>query len=185
MKNQILIDGRWQDSLSQETYTRVNPANPDEVLGDFQKGNSKDMKIAIDAADDAFQAWSDTPPTERARYLLRAGEILEQHKQELSLIITKEMGKTLRDSIGEIQHTIDLAHYVAAEGRRLLGQTSTSELRGFFNFTMKLPIGVIGLITPWNFPFFIAARKIFYSLVCGNTVVLKPSSEAPQCAKTL
>ncbi len=185
MKNQILIDGRWQDSLSQETYTRVNPANPDEILGDFQKGNSEDMKHAIDAADDAFQAWSDTPPTERAKYLLRAGEILEQQKQELSLIITKEMGKTLRDSTGEIQHTIDLAHYVAAEGRRLLGETSTSEQRGVFNFTMKLPIGVIGLITPWNFPIFIAARKIFYSLVCGNTVVLKPSSEAPQCATKL
>jgi len=185
MKNQILIDGRWQDSQSQETYTRVNPANPSEVLGDFQKGNSRDMKLAIDAAEDAFQAWSDTPASERARYLLRAGEILEQQKQELSLMITKEMGKILRDSAGEVQHTVDLAYYVAAEGRRLLGQTSTSEQRGVFNFTVKLPIGVVGLITPWNFPIFIAARKIFYSLVCGNTVVLKPSSEAPQCATKL
>src|SRR3990172_7348927 len=137
MKNQILIDGRWQDSQSQETYTRVNPANPSEVLGFFQKGNSGDMKLAIDAAEDAFQAWSDTPASERARYLLRAGEILEQQKQELSLMITKEMGKILRDSAGEVQHTVDLAYYVAAEGRRLLGQTSTSEQRGVFNFTVK------------------------------------------------
>jgi alpha-ketoglutaric semialdehyde dehydrogenase len=185
MKNQILIDGQWQDSLSHETYSRVNPANPDEVLGDFQKGNSDDMRLAIDAADDAFHEWSDMPPTERARYLLRAGEIIEQQKQEMSLMITKEMGKTLRDSSGEIQQTIDLAYYVAAEGRRLLGQTSTSERSGVFNFTLKLPIGVIGLITPWNFPIFIAARKIFYSLLCGNTVVLKPSSETPQCATRL
>jgi alpha-ketoglutaric semialdehyde dehydrogenase len=100
-------------------------------------------------------------------------------------MITKEMGKTLRDSTGEIQHTIDLAYYVAAEGRRLLGQTSTSERRGVFNFTMRLPIGVIGLITPWNFPIFIAVRKIFDSLVCGNVVVLKPSSEVPQSATRL
>jgi aldehyde dehydrogenase (NAD+) len=183
--NQIFVDGCWKDSHSKETYSRVNPANPSEVLGEFQKGDSEDMKQAIESADSAFRLWSETPPTERARYLFRVGEILEKQKYELSVVITKEMGKILREAAGEVQHTIDLAYYVAGEGRRLLGQTSTSERDGFLNFTLKLPIGVVGLITPWNFPIFIAARKIFYSLVCGNTVVFKPSSEAPQSATLL
>ena len=92
------------------------------------------------------------------------------------------MGKTLSDSREDVQQAIDLAYYTAGEGRRLLGHTTTSEKISKFAFTLRLPIGVVGLITPWNFPMLIPARKLFYSLVCGNTVVLKPSSEAPQCA---
>ena len=182
MKNKLFIEGRWENSRSDETYTRVNPADPDEILGPFQKGNSEDANNAIDAAHDAFEAWAATPPPERARYIIKAGELLNHQKEELSKTMTQEMGKTLIDSRADIQQAIDIAYYAAAEGTRLLGHTTTSEKSDKFAFTLRLPIGVVGLITPWNFPIMIPARKIFYSLVCGNTVVFKPSSESPQCA---
>jgi alpha-ketoglutaric semialdehyde dehydrogenase len=181
LRTQLFIDGTWQDSQSQETYTRVNPAKPDEVLGEFQKGTTEDAKSAIDAAEDAQRRWADIPPPKRAEYILRVAELLQDQKEDFAVTITREMGKVLDDSIQEVQQTIDLACYIAGEGRRLLGHTTTSEREDKFAFTMRIPIGVIGLITPWNFPILILARKIFYSLVCGNTVVLKPSSEAPMC----
>lgn len=182
MKNKLFIDGKWIDSKSGETFTRVNPADPDEVLGPFQKGNGEDAKRAIDAADDAFEAWAATPPPERAHYLIKAGELLQRQKEALSQTMTREMGKTIMDSRADVQQAIDLAYYSAAEGSRLLGHTTTSEKLDKFAFTLRLPIGIVALITPWNFPIMIPARKIFYSLVCGNTVVLKPSSEAPKCS---
>jgi len=182
LKYQVFIDGVWQNSESGETYSRVNPADPDEVLGVFQKGNELDAKEAIDSAENAFETWADTPAPKRAQYILKAGELLYSQKEELSRMITREMGKTLRDSREDVQQAIDLAYYIAGEGRRLLGYTSTSEKESRFAFTLKVPIGIVGLITPWNFPMLIPARKIFYSLVCGNTIVFKPSSEAPQCA---
>lgn len=182
MKYQVFIDGVWQNSESGETYSRVNPADPNEVLGEFQKGNELDAKEAIDSAENAFETWANTPAPKRAQYILKAGELLQSQKEDLSRMITREMGKTLRDSREDVQQAIDLAYYIAGEGRRLLGYTSTSEKDSRFAFTLKLPIGTVGLITPWNFPMLIPARKIFYSLVCGNTVVFKPSSEAPQCA---
>jgi alpha-ketoglutaric semialdehyde dehydrogenase len=181
LRTQLFIDGTWQDSQSQQTYKRVNPADPDEVLGEFQKGTAEDAKRAIDAADDAQQGWADTPPPKRADYILRVAELLRSQKEDFAKTMTREMGKVLDDARQEVQQAIDLAYYIAGEGRRLLGHTTTSEREGRFAFTMKIPIGVIGLITPWNFPILIPARKLFYSLVCGNTVVLKPSSEAPMC----
>ena len=182
MKYKLFVDGSWEVSESGETYSRVNPADPDEVLGDFQKGNSEDSKKAIDAAEDAFEEWAETPPPKRAEYILKAGELLRTQKEELSRTVTREMGKTLSDSREDVQQAIDLAYFTAGEGRRLLGQTTTSEKISKFAFTLRIPIGVVGLITPWNFPMLIPARKLFYSLVCGNTVVLKPSSETPLCA---
>jgi len=182
LRTQLFIDGTWQDSQSQLTYIRVNPANPDEILGEFQRGNSEDAKWAIDAAEDAQLGWADTPPPKRADYVLRAAELLRDQKEDFASTITREMGKVLEDSRQEVQQAIDLAYYIAGEGRRLLGHTMTSEREGKFAFTMRMPIGVIGLITPWNFPILILARKLLYSLVCGNTVVLKPSSEAPMCS---
>ncbi len=185
LKYRFFIDGRWEDSKSGETYTRVNPADPHEVLGPFQRGAVLDAKSAIDAADDAFESWAATPPPERARYLIKAGELLQSQKEELSQTMTREMGKILTDSRADIQQAIDVAYYAAGEGCRLLGHTTTSEKPDKFAFTLRLPIGVVALITPWNFPIMIPARKIFYSLVCGNTVVFKPSSEAPSCAYEL
>lgn len=182
MDTQLFINGIWLNSQSHEVYTRVNPAAPTEVLGEFQKGNAQDSKAAIEAAVDAYEGWANTPAPARANYLIRAGELLEQSKDAIAQIVTREMGKTLRDAKQEVQQAIDLAYYVAGEGRRLLGHTTTSETTSKLSFTMRLPIGVVGLITPWNFPIVIAARKIFYSLVCGNTIVHKPSSEAPMSA---
>lgn len=182
MKHQLFINGIWEDSDSGETYTRVNPSNPDEVLGEYQKGTAIDAMRAIDVAEKAFQKWADTPAPVRGSYLIKAAQLMEQQKEALSVTISREMGKTLNDAKDEVQHSIDIAYYAAGEGRRLLGHTTTSEKRGKFAYTIRLPVGVIGLITPWNFPLMIAARKIFFSLVCGNTIVFKPSSEAPQTA---
>jgi acyl-CoA reductase-like NAD-dependent aldehyde dehydrogenase len=182
LRTQLFINGNWQDSQSQEKYTRVNPANPDEVLGEFQRGNAQDIKEAIDAAENAFQTWSDTSPIRRADYLVKAGELFQNQKEDLSQTMSREMGKPLRDAREEVQQAIDLAYYIAGEGRRLLGHTIPAEENGKFTFTLRMPIGIVSLITPWNFPILIPARKIFYSLVCGNTVVLKPSSETPICA---
>jgi aldehyde dehydrogenase (NAD+) len=181
-RTQLFIEGNWQDSQSSETYTRVNPANPQELLGEFQKGTAEDTKRAIDVAEAAQQKWADTPPPTRAEHILRVAELLRDQKEDLAQTMTREMGKVVSDARQEVQQAIDLAYYVAGEGRRLLGHSMTSEREGKFAFTMKIPVGVVGLITPWNFPVLIPARKLFYSLVCGNTVVLKPSSEAPICA---
>jgi len=185
MKYRLFINGVWEDCQSGETYSRVNPADPDEVLGEFQKGNAEDAKGAIEAAEDACEEWAGTPAPKRAEYLFKAGELLQQQKEELSQTMTREMGKTIADSREDVQEAIDLAYYVAGEGRRLFGHTSTSERKNKFAFTVKLPIGVVGIISPWNFPLLIPARKIFYALVCGNTIVFKSSSDAPQCASKL
>ncbi len=185
MKHKLFIDGNWEVSESGETYSRVNPADPDEVLGEFQKGNCADTEKAIDAAEDAFAKWSDLPPPKRAEYIVKAGELLLAQKEEMARTVTLEMGKTLNDSREDVQQAIELAYYAAGEGRRLLGHTTTSQEPQKMAFTLKQPLGVVGLITPWNFPVMIPARKLFYSLVCGNTVVFKPSSEAPKCASKL
>jgi len=185
LKFQLFIGGEWVDSESGETYSRVNPADPDESLGPFQKGNLQDAAAAVDAAQDASQGWADMPPPKRGQYLLKAAELLQTQKEQLATTMTREMGKPLRESLMDIQQAINLAYYTAAEGRRLLGHTSTSEKPERFVFTFRMPIGVVALISPWNFPMMIPARKIFYSLICGNTVVFKPSSEAPQCATQL
>ena len=181
----LFINGKWVSSASGETYTRGNPANPDEILGEFQKGNATDAQNAIDAAQAALESWSDTPAPKRAEYLLKLAGSLTARKDELATVMTREMGKTLTDSKADIQEAIDLAYYVAAEGRRLFGITVPSAKPEKFAMTVRRPIGVAGLITPWNFPIAIPARKIFYALVCGNTAVFKPASDTPICATKL
>jgi aldehyde dehydrogenase (NAD+) len=182
LKYQLFINGEWADSTSGETYQRVNPANPDEVVGEFQKGNSEDATRAIDAAEDAFEMWSETPAPKRAAFLYKTAELIAENKEALARTMTVEMGKTLLDSLADVQEAIDVAYYAAAEGRRLLGHTTPSEKQDKFAMAVRLPIGVAGLISPWNFPIAIPARKIFYALVCGNTAVLKPASDTPLCA---
>ncbi len=181
----LFINGEWMVSESGETYTRVNPADPDEVLGKIQKGNADDAKKAIEAAQTAFETWSEMPAPKRAEYLLKAAQLLIEQKDTLSRIMTREMGKTLRDSNADVQEAIDIAYYTAGEAKRLTGNTVPSEKPDKFAMTIRLPIGVAGLISPWNFPIAIPARKIFYALVCGNTAVLKPASDTPICATKL
>jgi len=176
------INGEWVESNSSETYTRVNPADPDEVLGEFQKGNAEDIKQAVDAAQEAYESWSKTPAPHRAVYLYKVGQLLSMEKEDLARTMTWEMGKTLSDSRGDVQEAIELAYYAAGEGKRLFGLTYPSEKVDKFAMTIRVPMGVAGLITPWNFPIAIPGRKIFFALVAGNTAVFKPASDTPICA---
>lgn len=178
----LYIDGKWVASDSGETFSRANPANKDEVLGKFQKGNEKDVDKAVDAADRAFGKWRDVPPPKRGLILLKFAQLLKQNKEELAKTMTKEMGKVLVESRSDVQEAIDTAEYMAGEGRRLFGKTTTSELPDKLAMTVRIPLGVVAMITPWNFPIAIPSWKITTALICGNTVVFKPSSDAPMCA---
>jgi alpha-ketoglutaric semialdehyde dehydrogenase len=184
-KFKLFINGEWVPSESRETYLRVNPADPDEILGEFQQGSKDDIRAAVEAAQGAHQAWAETPAPKRAAYLFKVAQLLSEQKAELSRFMTREMGKTLQDSEADVQEAIDLAYYVAGEGKRVLGYTAPSEKPDKFAMTIRLPMGVAALISPWNFPIAIPARKVFYALVCGNTAVLKPASDTPICATML
>jgi aldehyde dehydrogenase (NAD+) len=177
----MYINGEWVSSDSGETFDDLNPAT-EESIGKFQKGNEKDINKAVDAAEDAFELWSETPAPKRGKIILKAAQLLEQNKESLARELTEEMGKILVEARGDVQEAIDTAEYMAGEGRRLLGFTTTSELKDKFAMTIKRPIGIVGLITPWNFPIAIPSWKIFPALVCGNTIVFKPSSDTPRCA---
>jgi len=177
----ILINGEWIESNSGETFESINPAT-EQSLGTFQKGNREDVKSAIDAAEDAFEKWSNFPAPKRGEILLKAYQLLKQNKQRLGELVTKEMGKVLPEGLGDVQEAIDMTAYMAAEGRRLFGHTTPSELPDKFCMTIRRPIGVVGLISPWNFPVAIPSWKIMPALICGNTVVFKPASDTPLCA---
>jgi aldehyde dehydrogenase (NAD+) len=177
----MYIDGKWVNSDSGETFTKINPANL-EKIGEFQKGNEKDVKKAVDAAEDAFVKWSSLPAPKRGEILFKVGQLLKENKEELARIVTMEMGKVLLEARADVQEAIDMTFYMAGEGRRLFGRTTTSELKEKFAMGTRRPIGVAGLITPWNFPIAIPSWKIMPALVCGNTIVLKPSSDTPLCA---
>lgn len=180
--NKLYINGKWVNSSSNETFSSYNPAKKDDPVGVFQKGTSKDVDKAVDAAEDAFEKWRDTPPPKRGKVILKFGELLKQNKEELGKLVTKEMGKVIAEGRADVQEAIDTAEYIASEGRRLFGRTTTSELPDRFNMTVRTPLGVVAAITPWNFPIAIPTWKIAVALVCGNTVVLKPSSDTPMCA---
>ncbi len=180
--HKIYINGEWVSSESGEMYSRVNPANYNEALGNFQQGNEKDVDKAVDTAEEAFEKWKEVPPPKRGEILLRAAQLLRQNKEKLARIMTQEMGKVLVEARGDVQEAIDTAELMAGEGRRLFGRTTTSELRNKFAMTVRLPLGVVSCITPWNFPIAIPAWKITTALICGNTVVFKPSSDTPLCA---
>ena len=176
------INGKWVDSKSGETFDSINPANRDEVIGIVPKSGREDVDQAVKAARGAYEAWRFTPAPRRGEILFRAAEILLRDKEPLGKLETREMGKILPEGLGDVQEAIDMGYYMAGEGRRLSGETVPSEL---FNKDMKsirVPVGVFGLITPWNFPIAIPGWKVFPALVCGNTVVFKPSSDTPVCA---
>ncbi len=181
----LFIGGGWVESASGETFNSLNPAHPKEVIGVFEKANSEDVNKAVDVAEDAFEDWSSIPPPKRGEILLRAAQMLRARKEEFARLVTMEMGKVIAEGRGDVQEAIDIAEYMAGEGRRLFGHTTTSELRDKFCMTIRRPIGVVGLITPWNFPIAIPAWKIFPALIAGNTVVFKPSSDTPLCAARL
>ncbi len=177
----LFIDGKWVNSSSGRTFESMNPAN-ERVLGTFQKGNASDVNKAVDAAVKAYKKWKETPPPKRGQILFRFAELLRKHKEELSRLVTQEMGKVISEGRGDVQEAIDAAEYFAGEGRRLFGHTTTSELKNKFSMTIKIPVGVFGLICPWNFPTAIPAWKIMPALICGNTMVFKPATDTPLCA---
>jgi alpha-ketoglutaric semialdehyde dehydrogenase len=179
------IGGQWVESSSGQTFNSLNPANRDEIIGVFQRSNRDDVVSAIDAAAAAFRSWSHTPAPQRAEIILRVGLLLEERKEELGRLVTCEMGKVLDEGKGDVQEGIDMAKYIAGEGRRMFGETVPSELRDKFAMLVRQPIGVVGLITPWNFPFAIPTWKTFPALLCGNTVVFKPAEDTPACATAL
>lgn len=177
----LFIGGKWVNSTSGKTFERHNPAT-EQLIGYFQAGNKEDVDKAIEAAEDAFDDWSETPAPRRGKILLNFARLLEENKERLAREMTEEMGKVLPESRGDVQEAIDMAEYMAGEGRRLFGRTTTSELKNKLCMTLRKPIGVVGCITPWNFPIAIPSWKLMPALVCGNTVVFKPSSDTPRCA---
>jgi aldehyde dehydrogenase (NAD+) len=178
---QLFLNGEWSDSITDETFEDINPATL-EPIGVFQKASLEDVNNAVDSAEEAFESWSRTPAPQRGRMLFRAARKLEERKEELARLLTMENGKILVEARGEVQEAIDMAYYAAGDGRRLLGETAPSELPEKFCMTVRRPIGVVGLITPFNFPIAIPAWKIFPALISGNTLVLKPSSDTPLLA---
>jgi alpha-ketoglutaric semialdehyde dehydrogenase len=173
------INGKWVNSKSGRTFENRNPADSDDLVGTFQESNTDDLNAAVEAAKKAFDKWRLTPAPKRAEYLYRVGEIIKRDKEKMSREMTREMGKVLQETRGDVQEAIDLTYLMAGEGRRLHGVTTPSELPNKFNMAVREPLGVCGLITPWNFPMAIPAWKSMPALVAGNTIVIKPASQTP------
>jgi len=173
------IDGEWVESSTGETFENRNPADTRDVVGIFQKSAKADVDAAVDAAKQAFKKWRLVPAPRRAELVFRAAEILAQRKEEYSRDMTREMGKILKETRGDTQEAVDTAYYMAGEGRRLFGPTTPSELPNKFAMAVRHPLGVCGMITPWNFPMAIPSWKLLPAIVCGNTCVIKPAQDTP------
>jgi aldehyde dehydrogenase (NAD+) len=179
------INGEWKPARSLATLESRNPANWNEVVATFPASDADDVEMAVAAARQAYRTWRLVTAPARAEIIDRIGELLGQHKEELAQLMSREMGKPLTESRGDVQEAIDCAFYYAGEGRRLFGQTTTSELSNKFAMTVRMPIGVCALITPWNFPVAIPCWKALPALVCGNTIILKPARDTSACATLL
>ncbi len=175
---QNYIGGEWVGSASGETFESVSPATGDPI-GVFPRSSVEDVDHAVEAAKAAFEEWRLVPAPKRGEILYRFANLLTEEKDELTDLMTHEMGKVKAEAGGDVQEAIDMSLYMAGEGRRLFGQTTPSELRDKFNMSVRQPIGVVGAITPWNFPIAIPSWKITPALVCGNTVVFKPATDTP------
>lgn len=176
------IGGKWIESKATQFFERRNPANTDEIVARVPLSTRDEMRAAIAAAKAAFPAWRDTPAPDRGKILFRAASIMESQIDSLARLLTREEGKALADSIVEAQRSVNILQFVAGEARRLNGESFPSEARKNFSYTIKMPLGVVGAITPWNFPLAIPVWKIAPALVAGNTCVLKPAELTPLCA---
>src|SRR6202162_5395528 len=173
------IDGEWVESSTGETFEDRNPADTRDVVGIFQKSAKADVDAAVDAAKRAFTKWRLVPAPRRAEIVFRAAEILIGRKEDYAREMTREMGKVLNETRGDVQEAIDAAYYNAGEGRRMFGPTVPSEMPNKFAMAVRQPIGVCGMITPWNFPMAISSWKLLPAIVCGNTCVIKPAQDTP------
>lgn len=178
------VDGQWVEARSGETFKVTNPATG-ELLGEVARSGAADVDAAVSAAARAFDAWRKYPAPRRAEIIFRAGEILVKRKEELARLMTREMGKVLKETRGDVQEGIDMTYYMAGEGRRAFGFTTPSELPDKLAMAVREPIGVVAAITPWNFPLAIPTWKLMPALVLGNTVVFKPSASTPILGTTL
>src|ERR1700682_2919682 len=173
------IDGEWVEASTGDTFEDRNPADTRDVVGIFQKSGKADVDAAVEAAKRAFTKWRLVPAPCRAEIVYRAAEMLMERKEEYSRDMTREMGKILKETRGDVQEAIDTAYYMAGEGRRMFGPTTPSELPNKFAMAVRQPLGVCGMITPWNFPMAIPSWKLLPALVCGNTCVIKPAQDTP------
>ncbi len=174
-----LIGGKWIASRTGKTFSNVNPARQDDIVGEFQASGAQDVDAAVKAAAKPGRpgGWFRRPSAPNILY--RTGELLQERKEQYAQEMTREMGKVLTETRGDVQEAIDTAFYMAGEGRRLFGQTTPSELQNKFAMSVRMPVGVCGMITPWNFPMAIPSWKLFPALVCGNTCVIKPAEDTP------
>ena len=173
------INGEWVEARGGGALEDRNPADRAELIGIFPASTQEDVNDAVDAAKAAFRKWRLVPAPKRAEILYRAAETLVKRKEDLARDMTREMGKPLSETRGDVQEAIDMTYYMAGEGRRLFGQTVPSELPNKFAMSVREPLGVVGMITPWNFPMAIPSWKMMPALVCGNTVVIKPAEDTP------
>lgn len=175
------IGGNWTEARSGESFVRENPATGEEI-GTFTKSGAEDVDAAVSAANEAFKSWRLYPAPKRGEILYRFGQLLIDHKEEMSRMMTEEMGKVIAEARGDVQEGVDMSFFMAGEGRRQFGQTTPSELPNKWNMSVRKPLGVVGMITPWNFPVAIPTWKSMPALVTGNTVVWKPASYTARLA---
>src|SRR5207302_142025 len=176
------INGEWVESESTRTVQNINPANTDDVLGTIRQATRDEARRAVESASAAFRDWRTTPAPARGHIVARDARLMDEHKEELAELLTREEGKTISESRGELQRSINVAEFCAGESRRINGETIQSELPLNFAYTIKQPLGVVACVTPWNFPVAIPVWKIAPALVAGNTVVFKPATLTPATA---
>src|SRR5712692_16846 len=172
--------GKWNESSSSRTVDNVNPADTDDVIGNVRQATREEARVAVEAASEAFPGWRATPAPARGKIVAKAARLMEESKEELARMLTHEEGKTISESRGELQRSINVAEFCAGESRRMSGETILSELPANFAYTIKQPLGVVACVTPWNFPVAIPVWKIAPALVAGNTVVFKPATLTPE-----
>jgi alpha-ketoglutaric semialdehyde dehydrogenase len=182
---QNFIDGKWCDAISGRTNENRNPADTDDLIGTWPSSDAQDVQRAVEVAKKGFAIWRRTPAPLRGDVLRAVGDILTRRKEEIARAMTREMGKVLNETRGDVQEGIDTAYYAATEGRRLFGHTVPSELRDKWAMSYRRPIGVAGLITPFNFPLAIPTWKTFPALLCGNSVIIKPAADVPHTVTLL
>ncbi|MFN2451687.1 MAG: aldehyde dehydrogenase family protein [Candidatus Dormibacteria bacterium] len=176
------IGGEWREAADGRTFESRNPARNSEIVGTFARSGAADVDVAVRAAIAGFAEWRQTPWPSRGDIILRCAQLMEARKEELAQLMTREMGKVLTEARGDVQEGIDMGKYMAGQSRLAFGETVPSELRNKWAMTMRQPLGVVGVITPWNFPVAIPTWKIFPALLCGNAVVFKPAEDTPLCA---
>ena len=179
------IGGQWADPSNGEYFENTNPADTRDVIGKFPRSDKSEVERAVASAKKGFAMWKRTPAPARGDVLRRVGDLLVKRKEEIASLMTREMGKPLAETRGDVQEGIDTAYYAATEGRRLFGHTVPSELRDKWAMSFRRPIGIAGIITPFNFPLAIPTWKTFPALVCGNAVIFKPAEDVPHTGHVL